>query len=450
MDDGSRDDRVGGWSGRPVEGARGGSRRFQQASRRLELFFRAWRRSRRWSRGHGHPVPVFQRVDQAGYPLRLDERVVRRGHALRVRSRSPCDGRGRRREIGRSGSGSAARDCLCSPHHDVGGSGDREVQRWSTRHHETRSCRASNAWSVHRSPDGGPRRAVENRHACARASSRHTRIAPLSTNRDLDKRGWLDGSPTSGFQAPAPLRGDARRRAAVHVLAASRSTCPGRPLRTRPPRIDSFLWMLRRDRQATCSSSTRPCSAPCSGGRERRALLEEPRHRRLTRGRAGRRRWPAGVAAAALAATSAAHLLVTRASSAAWRERRPVPCARSPTRRGWSRASDSSPPTASRSARRPRSRPLLGGSARSFTTCGSTPPSAASSTGSASSSTSGAPRGRRPHEVATDSGARFGERIVLCPGARPTLGVPGAELTARVSACGASRSSGVHAGRRAA
>ena len=43
----------------------------------LELFFRAWDAVPEMRRRiHRHPVPVFQRVDQAGYRLPLDERVL--------------------------------------------------------------------------------------------------------------------------------------------------------------------------------------------------------------------------------------------------------------------------------------------------------------------------------------------------------------------------------------
>ena len=43
----------------------------------LELFFRAWMPFQALVADvTGHPVPVFQRVDQAGYRLPLDERVL--------------------------------------------------------------------------------------------------------------------------------------------------------------------------------------------------------------------------------------------------------------------------------------------------------------------------------------------------------------------------------------
>jgi hypothetical protein len=43
----------------------------------LELFFRAWMPFQALvAEVTGHPVPVFQRVDQAGYRLPLDERVL--------------------------------------------------------------------------------------------------------------------------------------------------------------------------------------------------------------------------------------------------------------------------------------------------------------------------------------------------------------------------------------
>ena len=44
----------------------------------LELFFRAWSRFQHAvEESTGHTVPVYQRIDQAGYQLPLDDRVLR-------------------------------------------------------------------------------------------------------------------------------------------------------------------------------------------------------------------------------------------------------------------------------------------------------------------------------------------------------------------------------------
>src|SRR5262245_13079673 len=52
--------------------------RFQQGiAGALELFFRGWAPFQQLTgEVTGHPVPVFQRVDQAGFRLPLDERVL--------------------------------------------------------------------------------------------------------------------------------------------------------------------------------------------------------------------------------------------------------------------------------------------------------------------------------------------------------------------------------------
>jgi hypothetical protein len=43
----------------------------------LELFFHAWLPFQNVvTESTGHSIPVYQRVDQAGYPLPLDERVL--------------------------------------------------------------------------------------------------------------------------------------------------------------------------------------------------------------------------------------------------------------------------------------------------------------------------------------------------------------------------------------
>ena len=79
----------------------------------LELFFRAWLPFQQFvGEITGHVVPVFQRVDQAGYRLPLDERVLSDADTLFVfgldhfsPNRKPP-----RKRSKRSGSGSAAKE----------------------------------------------------------------------------------------------------------------------------------------------------------------------------------------------------------------------------------------------------------------------------------------------------------------------------------------------------
>src|SRR5262249_62230769 len=92
---------------------------------RLELFFRAWMPFQALvGEVTGHAVPVFQRVDQAGYRLPLDERVLGDtdtlfvfglDHVLTEQEASADEIEAVRQWLAREGT------CLVlGPHHDVG------------------------------------------------------------------------------------------------------------------------------------------------------------------------------------------------------------------------------------------------------------------------------------------------------------------------------------------
>src|SRR5690348_3044616 len=106
----------------------------------LELFFRAWLSFQRAvEENTGHTVPVYQRVDQAGYQLPLDERVLVDTDTLLVwgldtigTEQEPSEGeiQAVRQFLEREGT------CLIlGPHHDVGASDDLKVRDTEYYHH---------------------------------------------------------------------------------------------------------------------------------------------------------------------------------------------------------------------------------------------------------------------------------------------------------------------------
>ena len=217
-------------------------RRFQQGiAGSLELFFWAWENFQTLVREvSGYPVPVFQRVDQAGFSLPLDERVLADAdtllvfgldHVVTEQVASAAEIAAVRGFLAREGS------CLIvGPHHDVGRSDDLKERDMEYRHHGdalvprqqrfggyTRSLieglgiPVDNRW--------GLRPAVLESRARPPGSTDTTgtgglQVAPFNAVRDLDTRGWLRGVTNFNFHMHLPhYEVTAGNEGAVHVLA---------------------------------------------------------------------------------------------------------------------------------------------------------------------------------------------------------------------------------------
>lgn len=214
--------------------------RFQQGiAGSLELFFWAWRRFQGLvAETTGHGVPVFQRVDQAGFDLPLDERVLGDAdtlllfgldHTVSGQTASPAEVEAVRAFLDREGT------CLVlGPHHDVGDTPDLEQREVEYLHHGdvlvprqqrfggyTRSLMeglgipVQNRWGL-RPALAGPRSSSAGGEAWAAAPH----VAPLTIARDLDVRGWLAGVDHFNFHRHLPhyqVIDDGSRP--VHVLA---------------------------------------------------------------------------------------------------------------------------------------------------------------------------------------------------------------------------------------
>jgi hypothetical protein len=187
-------------------------RRFQQGiAGSLELFFWAWIRFQRVvTQATGHVVPMFQRVDQAGFQLPLDERVLGDtdtlfvfglDHDVTEQEAAPGEIEAVRQFLARDGT------CLVvGPHHDVGASEDLKTRELEYLHHgDALVPRQQRFGRYTRSLMRGLGVPVENRHGLRPAVVGGThRIAPLTIARDLDRRGWLAGVDTFNFHMHLP------------------------------------------------------------------------------------------------------------------------------------------------------------------------------------------------------------------------------------------------------
>jgi hypothetical protein len=193
----------------------------------LELFFRAWMPFQSLVGDvTGHVVPVFQRIDQAGFKLPLDERVLADAdtllvfgldHAVTGQVAAAEEIEAIREFLKREGT------CLVlGPHHDIGVSDDPEARNIEYQHHgDALVPRQQRFGKYTRSLMAGLGLPVENRYGLrpARASGSN-KAAPLSVARDLDTKGWLEGVTNFNFHMHLPhyalTTDDAR---SVRVLA---------------------------------------------------------------------------------------------------------------------------------------------------------------------------------------------------------------------------------------
>ena len=158
----------------------------------------------------GHPVAVYQRIDQAGQRLPIDERILDDTDTLMVfgldhlvteQEASPEEIEALRNFLTREGT------CLIlGPHHDVGVSDDLKTRQMEYAHHgDPLVPRQQRFGKYTRSLMKGLGVPVENKFGLRPATVRGTtRTVPLSTARDLDTRGWLSDVNTFVFHMHLP------------------------------------------------------------------------------------------------------------------------------------------------------------------------------------------------------------------------------------------------------
>jgi hypothetical protein len=248
--------------------------RFQQGiAGSLELFFWAWVKFQELvEEVTGHVVPVFQRVDQAGFFLPLDERVLADADTLLVfgldhtvtgQGASPAEIEAVRAFLSREGT------CLVlGPHHDVGASPDLAERAVEYAHHgDALVPRQQRFGGYTRSLMSGLEIPVENRWGLrpavvpaapaggggGEAWGTAPRSAPLLVANDLDERGFLTGVTNFNFHQHLPhyaVTGDDPR--AVRVLARQ-PIDPERPhpfTRAGNDAFNALVWMPPAGRRA--------------------------------------------------------------------------------------------------------------------------------------------------------------------------------------------------------
>ena len=193
----------------------------------LELFFWAWVPFQKLvGEVTGFHVPMFQRVDQAGFALPLDERVLDDVDTLfifgldhNVTGQTPSETEidALRTWLRREGT------CLViGPHHDVGATDDLDQRAIEYAHHGDalvpRQQRFGQyAMSLLRALDIP----VESRHALRPAvrPGPGNKIVPFNSDREADTRGWLNGVENLNFHMHMPHYALTRDDGTARVLA---------------------------------------------------------------------------------------------------------------------------------------------------------------------------------------------------------------------------------------
>ena len=236
------------------EGPEWGSGNFLQGiAGTLELFHRSSLDFQRVAESvTGHPVAIYQRVDQAGFPLPIDERILADTDTLMVfgldhlpsgQVASPEEIAAIRKWLEREGT------CLLlAPHHDVGFTDDFEQRQVEYQHHGDRLVpRQQRFTSYGRSLLEALQVPVLNEWGLRPQLIEGTRDpVPLRKNEDLDKLGLLRGVTNFSFHMHLPhYRVTSAAPGAIHVLARQQID-PDRPhpfSAAGNTEFNALLWM---------------------------------------------------------------------------------------------------------------------------------------------------------------------------------------------------------------
>ncbi len=177
----------------------------------LELFHRSALSFQRIAgEATGHPVAVFQRVDQAGYPLPIDERILADTDTLLVfgLDHLPSEQEATTAEIGAIRAWlERERTCLLlAPHHDVGFTDDFDQRQMEYRHHGDRLVPRQQRFGRYtRSLMKALDVPVHNTWGLRPAVVKGTKqIAPITAYPDLDQLGLLKDVTTFNFHPHLP------------------------------------------------------------------------------------------------------------------------------------------------------------------------------------------------------------------------------------------------------
>lgn len=207
----------------------------------------------------GHPVAVYQRIDQAGQKLQLDHGVLDDTDTLMVfgldhlvteQEATAGEIEALRHFLAREGT-----RLILGPHHDVGVSSDPKERNMEYAHHgDPLVPRQQRFGRYTRSLMTGLGVPVENRYGLRPATIEGTtRLQPLSKVSDLDTRGWLEGVTTFNFHPHLPHYAvTSNDPADIHVLARQPiDLVHPHPFTAAGNReFNMFLWMPPRGERA--------------------------------------------------------------------------------------------------------------------------------------------------------------------------------------------------------
>ncbi|HEU4345077.1 MAG TPA: hypothetical protein VFU31_26300 [Candidatus Binatia bacterium] len=207
----------------------------------------------------GHPVAVFQRIDQAGFRLPIDERILADtdtlmvfglDHLLSEQVAAPEEVAAIREWLKRE-----VTCLLLAPHHDVGFTSDLKQRQMEYLHHgDPLVPRQQRFGQYTRSLMKALDVPVINQYGLRPAVLKGTKeIAPLTAFRDLDRLGLLKNVTTFNFHPHLPhyelTTGDTK---SVHVLGRQLID-PDRPhpfTEAGNTEFNALLWMPPRDQRA--------------------------------------------------------------------------------------------------------------------------------------------------------------------------------------------------------
>ena len=226
----------------------------------LELFHRSTLRFQEVAgETTDYPVAVFQRVDQAGYKLPIDERILADTDTLMVfgldhlpaeQEAAPEEIAAIREWLGREGT------CLLlGPHHDVGFTSDMKQRQMEYLHHGDPLVPRQQRFSQYtRSLMKALDVPVINKFGLRPALAKGTgEIAPLTTFRDMDKLGLLNGVSTFNFHPHLPHYELTTENAKIVHLLARQPIDLTRPhpfTETGNTEFNAFIWMPPKDDRA--------------------------------------------------------------------------------------------------------------------------------------------------------------------------------------------------------
>lgn len=199
----------------------------------------------------GHPVAVYQRIDQAGYKLPIDEKVLADTDTLMVFGLDHLVSE----QAADQGEIDAIREwlkregtcLLLAPHHDVGFTTDMKQRQMEYKHHGDELVPRQQRFGQYtRSLMTGLAVPVMNQFGLRPAVVEGTnQIAPLTINKDLDKLGLLNGVNTFNFHLHLPHYAVTEDTKSIHVLSKQPidMTRPHPFTAAGNREFNSFIWM---------------------------------------------------------------------------------------------------------------------------------------------------------------------------------------------------------------